>query len=455
MEEEKKKKKPALMDTLRAPSGKLEDEGAAIQKKMDERIARGEEPKGLYGPDITDAYPVNSGPQMPTGVKIARGLETAAENVGEGFKWAGEKAVEGLQAGAQAIGEGVSSAAEGVKQAHDNVLKEYPNFWVGAAPLLMGALLGDTAEGARAGSEGLFQRYKDERDAKQAYLKKKKEELSPQKGTFTWKPYEREDGSIGYMKVDSRTGEGEPVDTTVGYKRSLTKDPRTEELISVSGAQNVKLPEIANQKYTVKQQKDIQKMRESLMSDKVFSKERQTVTAGGRALALLKAGNPVSDEGIKTIFPRMFGEVGNLAAAEQERFSGSPAITRKLEKLKERYIKGTLGDADRADLLEVARVMQDYSQRQLEKTASAYLGSEAKLRGYSAREIIEPFLGGREKVRSPEKSVQVARKRAVKKGEGKPGKVRVVRAKKDGKLYVQTEDGKVFPYEDYLKQGGK
>jgi hypothetical protein len=56
-------------------------------------------------------------------------------------------------------------------EAISGITDEYPNFWVGAAPMLMGAIMGDIGEGARAGSQGLMQRYGDERDAKQLAYK--------------------------------------------------------------------------------------------------------------------------------------------------------------------------------------------------------------------------------------------------------------------------------------------
>jgi len=58
---------------------------------------------------------------------------------------------------------------------------EYPNFWVGAAPMLMGALLGDLGAGAKQGGDALIQRYKDERDASQADIKFKRDLASKEK----------------------------------------------------------------------------------------------------------------------------------------------------------------------------------------------------------------------------------------------------------------------------------
>jgi len=314
-------------------------------------------------------------------------------------KSAGTRIAKFAEESGRVIGNGLEEGVESLK----GVTKEYPNFWVGAAPVLMGALLGDIGAGAQAGSEGLMQRYKDERDAGKASRKAastSKKDSQAKRGSFQYKPIERADGSIGYLKVDTRTGEETLTDYTTGYKRSITKNPTTGELASISGSTASARPVFSSgKKYTVKQEKDISRFRDSVLDDKVFNKNRETVSSTGRALSLLKANNPISDAGIKTIFPRMFGEVGNLAAAEQERFSGSPSIPRKLEALKEKYTKGTLSDDDRRDLSIVAKVMEEYSRKQLENTADAFINSEKRYRGYSAREILDPFLGGKESVK--------------------------------------------------------
>ena len=72
---------------------------------------------------------------------------TILDRITEGLSSTGEAIGEGAQEVGQAIGEGVEQAA--------SFVKESPNFWRGAAPLLMGAMLGDLGAGARAGAKAL------------------------------------------------------------------------------------------------------------------------------------------------------------------------------------------------------------------------------------------------------------------------------------------------------------
>ncbi len=67
----------------------------------------------------------------------------------------------------QDMGANVNQAVEKVKGITDT----YPNFWAGAAPLLMGAVLGDVATGAKVGSENLYAI--DKRDSENQILQRK------------------------------------------------------------------------------------------------------------------------------------------------------------------------------------------------------------------------------------------------------------------------------------------
>lgn len=127
---------------------------------------KSEDPKG--GED----HPEFTGPQNPaTGNEDAPGFTgppepTVMDHVRDGLNSVGER----VQEMGQEFSDGANQAIEHAKE----FTNEHPNFWVGAAPMLMGALLGEVGEGARAGSSGLMQRYKDERDADLSFAKARK-----------------------------------------------------------------------------------------------------------------------------------------------------------------------------------------------------------------------------------------------------------------------------------------
>jgi hypothetical protein len=103
---------------------------------------------------------------------------------------------------------------------------EYPNFWIGAAPLLMGLAFGDMAEGAKWGGSALMQKYKDDMQDRRDWMKeqwKRKEGLDSK-----WQkmPYE-ENGQTYMGRIDVNTGEMRDRHGQVRYDLSVRPDFET------------------------------------------------------------------------------------------------------------------------------------------------------------------------------------------------------------------------------------
>ena len=274
----------------------------------------------------------------------------------------------------------------------------------GATPLLVGLLAGDTGTGVEIAAEGLLKEdelARREDESLFAAFQKKKAAATPRQGRrFQAIPVEDESGNITVSKFDTHTGDIAPTEVRRGYRKSLRTDPTTGELVTSSGSTGRAAPTIIEgQKevpFTVKEEKDVVGLEKAFLADPEVKRARSGLSASGRAIELLKSDNPVSDEGIKTVFPRMFGEVGNLAVQEQERFSGSSALARRFARLREKYSEGKLTDEDRRDLIEVAQVMFAYDKRNANKLADQYSTSTSRRTGMDAerlRESISPFIG--------------------------------------------------------------
>ena len=272
----------------------------------------------------------------------------------------------------------------------------------GATPALVGLLMGDVGVGAEVGGKMILD--EDARVQKQQseYMKalaKKKEDKETLKRRYSYRPIEDDSGNTVLAQVDSFTGEIKPTEHIAGYSKKFRVDPSTGEMVTGSSATGKLAPstisgERVSRPFNVKEEKDIKQMKDKLMSDPEFKRARSGVNASNRAVELLKLGNPVSDEGIKTVFPRMFGEVGNLAVQEQERFSGSPALGRKFENLKEKWLEGTITDENRTDLIEVAQAMFEYDKGLLDRVAGSHTESLSRQTGIAtekAKGVIDPF----------------------------------------------------------------
>lgn len=294
---------------------------------------------------------------------------------------------------------------------------------VGATPLLSGMIAGDAGTGAEVAGAGLLDVNKniiEQNKLKAKSLRdKSSRQLASDKGRYQARTVEK-DGKTYLVTYDTATGEFlSPEDEVLaGYKQTVRTDPTTDELIKVTGAGNIEEMRGARPSpLTVKQKQEVGDLTNRMLRDPKFRDARKTVSSTQRALALLDAGNPVADEGIKTIFPRMFGEVGNLAVQEQERFSGSPELRRKFDRLFTKYERGTLTNEDRADLMEVAQVMQEFDRQNLYQAFNSFSTSAERRLGYDPRPYLRPFV--EESTPSVKGTVRRARRKAPTRGKPK------------------------------------
>jgi len=206
-------------------------------------------------------------------------------------------------------------------------------------------------------------------------------------------PYEDEQGNQYTGLLDVTTGRvsdagGNPLPDNIrrGLSPYIGKDPVTGELTFISKARGPRetLKRLRQEgskgaKFTVKQRKEIRGLQDRVDKMPEYRESMASYSQANRALALIQSKNPISDQGLKTVFPRMFGEKGNLAAAEQERFAGSPELWRKYLGLKSKWFEGTLSDEDRADLMEVATVMAEHDKATIEQVVMGQISDEAYL----------------------------------------------------------------------------
>lgn len=289
-----------------------------------------------------------------------------------------------------------------IKEGHQQIMAGRPDktSWdevlIGATPMLLAALTGDYETGAEFAGKGLLDYEKIKRNAASEQAKAAAKNKVKQE-EYRFLPIETEDG-IRVARAGKRSGKLEDTGFVQGYKKSISKDPRKNELIQVSGSTGVakdlddRVDDVIKSNFNVKQKEEVDKTMKSFRSDKEVIRSRSGLSASRRAYNILSLENPVGDQAMKTVYPRMFGEVGNLAVQEQERFSGSSAIGRKWEALKNKLDNGKLTIDDREDLLELAKVMYNYDKRQLLEQARKYSDSHKAIYNYGLEKAIDPFL---------------------------------------------------------------
>ena len=101
--------------------------------------------------------------------------------------------------------------------------------------------------------------------------------------------------------------------------------------------------------------------------DTLNKKSREAGDSARTMVTLLESNNPVADNAIPTFAARATGEVGNLTEAERKPFGGSSAITRKLARWTKLAAVGKITDADRSELLKLARAFDISANRNIRK----------------------------------------------------------------------------------------
>ena len=269
----------------------------------------------------------------------------------------------------------------------------------GATPLLVGLLTGNTGDALDVASAGIQKQEEIRREddkSLMSYLQKRT--IAQQKSTESGKRrfqsvnYEDEEGVIRQGVFDKFTGEMKRSDGVAGYRKSVKKDPTTGEFATISGAKGIAKPTVIEgqkpAKFTVKEEKDIKEVRKAFLGDKQVQVSKKAIDTSAKAIDILNSKNPVGDEAMKTVFPRMFGEVGNLAAKEQDRFAGSQKATRIMSRLKDKYDKGLLTPDDREDLIALATIVHAHDKRKLRSIADNYAQSEKAVTGLSTEDLM-------------------------------------------------------------------
>jgi len=305
--------------------------------------------------------------------------------------------------------------------------------WAGASGALGAILFGGYGDNAVVDTaiktiDSSVKRKQSLQDQEHKYLiakEKAKTGDKPIRGLWQLKPIELE-GKTVYADFNTSSGElrykGKQIrGPQVGFAQRIFKDPTTEEMgtASPSDPQNIRRLKGGAQKgtdlpkFTVKQQKELRGIRDDIQGDKEYQASRKAVSSANRAIALIQAGNPIAQSGLAVIYPRMFGEVGNLAAAEQARFSGSPEIMRKWETLLSKFTKGDLGERDLSDLMEVAMVMNEFDKRNINQLLSGYISDESSLGNLTEEQLIGALKGRRAPKFDPVSIAKKAKKKTA------------------------------------------
>lgn len=344
----------------------------------------------------------------------------------------------------------VQTAQEPIREPSSMQTSDVDALLVGATPLLAGLLTGNMGDAYEASSSGLMTLAKWRREKeKQDRTLASKMSKSSGKGFYVTQ-VEMPDGTIKLAKVDKETGQIIPTEYTAGYKQSFLKLPQTEEYVAASGAKGEISPlkdkvGVKPQELNVREQRLLRNTRDKLEGTQEFKTAKTAFNSANQIITTLQSGNPIGEVGTKILFPRMFGEVGNLTAQEQAAFQSNPELFERGKQAYSRYLQGKpFTDQNKSDLIELARLMRDANKKVINNIVTSFAEQEGALSGVE-----------------PSRAKEILMKRALPnlnttgivkglKGKKEAGQIIYARNKKTGKVEKLRKevDGTVTPLKD-------
>jgi len=103
--------------------------------------------------------------------------------------------------------------------------------------------------------------------------------------------------------------------------------------------------------------------------DKIVIPAQTRLASAEAAQFVLKMGNPIGDEAVKTFLARASGEVGTLTDTDAARFGGSKSIVSRIGAITQQYIDGKLTDENRKYLMELTDAYKKSADDTINKRA--------------------------------------------------------------------------------------
>lgn len=144
--------------------------------------------------------------------------------------------------------------------------------------------------------------------------------------------------------------------------------------------------------FTEDEQKQLNDFLKRVDSDLIVKRATQGVAAADPILKILDLENPVADEALKVLIPRLMGEVGNLSQAEQQAYGGSQAIRDTLGQMVERAVSGKLSEQNREYLKQLAGTMKKSQMITLKGRVNNVLGPQMAYISGMSMEKLAPLM---------------------------------------------------------------
>lgn len=133
--------------------------------------------------------------------------------------------------------------------------------------------------------------------------------------------------------------------------------------------------------YNEAEQKAMNDFLDRIDKDLIIRRSTQSIAAATPILKVLELKNPIADQALRILIPRLMGEVGNLSESEQAAYGGSPAITSKLNQIWESAATGQLTEENRQYLTQLSKSMYNSQSAVLSQRLGQIVPQTSKITG--------------------------------------------------------------------------
>jgi hypothetical protein len=325
---------------------------------------------------------------------------------------------------------------------------------VGAAPMLVGLLAGNTRIGAQVGGQGLQDMAKTRaaEGAKGAELAEKLKTLKTLDSARYYRTINTydENGMPVTKIVDVRRPD-QPIGDWEKYRAEQLRtnpttgelgrfDPRKKEMTPLKGGS-------AEEGFTVKQEKDLKEFNEEwIKGDAVTKEARPALAAAYSTMSLLSGNNPIATDVIKTQIVRASGQASNSVSDRDVKGIGTlQSVRGRVLQIKEEAKTGKLTEENRYYLKKLLENMAKNREELL------YRQAKTKARKYSISKGLpqDVFLQqAREDINSlkvsptgePVKMYTTLKAEQAKAARNAPKGPKMIRVQVDGEVFRVPED---------------
>jgi F0F1-type ATP synthase delta subunit len=176
------------------------------------------------------------------------------------------------------------------------------------------------------------------------------------------------------------------------YRFDLLSDEEPE-LIKERKTTGEKAQERLDVKLGGEGKKQVMKIADDLKIRTKWQKATAAIAAAPPIHELIQSDSPMAPKSVRTLLPRLFGEVGNLNQQEQDAFSGTELIYEQIDQFTQRkLIDGKLTEANKKYMTKLVDTLVTAARRTRNQEIFDFASSRAESSGMKFEKVVRPLI---------------------------------------------------------------